>query len=169
MEGNIFNPNPDKKILVHDLFGKKHQRNLKSFKLRASAYGILFDKDQILVQRHPMLKTYGLPGGGMDIGESLEIALKREFMEETGLKIKKDKLVCVTEDFFTQNDQDAQSVLVTYIVRKTGGELLSKGNQEDTAEVKFMKLDDLTKDNVQRVFWPIIKIIKTNKKLLSKY
>jgi 8-oxo-dGTP diphosphatase len=160
MEESLFNPAHNKKILAYDLFDQKHLRNLKDFKFRIGVYGILLHQDQILVQRHPKLKTYGLPGGGVDLGESLETALIREFKEETGLKIKKDKLITVTEDFFTYKTENAQSVLISYTVQKIAGKLLSNGNHSDTAEVKFVPLKSLNQTTTQRVFWPIVKLVK---------
>lgn len=160
MSEHLFNPNPDKVITAYDLFDKKHKRNLKNFKFRVGAYGILYRGNKILVQRHPLLKTYGIPGGGVEIGESIHEALVREFKEETGFVVTVGELITVTEDFFTFGGEDAHGVLITYAVRLVGGKLLSRGNKEDTGEVKFMNIDDLIEKNTQRVFWKIVKIVK---------
>src|SRR6185295_19384175 len=65
--------------------------------IRIRAAGILVKDDQILLVRHEKNgKSYWLiPGGGVDFGESVEAALKREFQEEVGLEIKVGKLVLV--------------------------------------------------------------------------
>lgn len=160
----LFNPNPDKVITAYDLFDRKHKRNLKNFKFRVSVYGVLSKGNEILVQRHPKLKSYGLPGGGIEIGETINNSLVREFKEETGLEVSIGRLITVTEDYFTYEGEDAHSILITYEVSLTGGELLSEGNQDDTGEVKFIDLRDLTKKNTQRVFWEIIKAITENSK-----
>jgi len=160
----LFNPNPDRIITAHDLFDKEHKRNLENFKFRVSVYGVLCRGKEILVQRHPKLKTYGLPGGGVEIGENIKGSLFREFREETGLDVKAGKLITVTEDFFTHEGEDAHSVLITFEVSSVGGKLLPEGNQDDTGEVKFIGLEDLNKENTQRVFWEIIKTIKGNTK-----
>jgi ADP-ribose pyrophosphatase YjhB (NUDIX family) len=110
----LFNPKPDKVIEVYDLFDNKHKRNLKNFKFRVSVYGVLEKGNKILVQRHPKLETYGLPGGGVEIGETINNSLTREFKEETGLTVKVEKLITVTEDFFTYEGEDAHSILITY-------------------------------------------------------
>ncbi|MGK7919884.1 MAG: NUDIX domain-containing protein [Trichodesmium sp.] len=44
--------------------------------------------DRILIVETTKWKgTWGVPGGKVDWGESLEVALRREFMEEVGLKL----------------------------------------------------------------------------------
>jgi len=156
----FFNIPPNKKINAYDLFNKIHKRNLRDFKFRVGAYGILRRKDEILLQRHPKIKSFGFPGGGVEINETIPKALCREFFEETGFKVKIVKLLGITEDFFTSEGEDAHGVLIYYEVKKTGGKLLPEGNGWDTGEVKFMKLSDLNKKNTQRVYWPFIKRLK---------
>lgn len=67
---------------------------------RVAAYGLLQRDDRMLLCR--LSKRVGvnsgywtLPGGGLDFGEDPETAVVREFMEETGLVVKVDKLVSV--------------------------------------------------------------------------
>ncbi len=56
---------------------------------RPVVYGILIEDGKLLCQR-PLWdkRKYSLPGGAMKKGESYDEALKREFLEETGCKIK---------------------------------------------------------------------------------
>lgn len=152
-------------VTTYDLFDKKHKRDLRNFKFRIGAYGILRKGNKILVQRHPLLKQFGLPGGGVDIGEKIIEGLYREFKEETGLTVKIGHLLGVEEDMFTWKGEDSQSVLLYYEVKKTGGKLLKNGNQSDTGEVKYVDLSSLTSRNVQRVYW---KMIKGYKRLKEK-
>lgn len=160
MSEKLFNPNPDKLITAYDLFEKKHKRNLKNFRFRVSVYGVLTKGNKILLQRHPKLESFGLPGGGVEIGESIQTALLREFKEETGLGIKVGNLIIVTEDYFTYDGEDAHSVLIVYEVKRLSGNIIPQGNQDDTGEVKFLDLENLNKKNTQRVFWPVIKKLK---------
>ena len=44
----------------------------------------------LLQKRDPKGQWWGLPGGGMEIGESIEQTLLREVMEETALKVEID-------------------------------------------------------------------------------
>lgn len=79
-----------------------------------------------------------------------------EFKEETGLTVKIKKLLGVGEDFFTINGEDFHSILIFYEVAEIKGKLMSKGNQDDTAEVKYAELAKLSPDNVQRIFWEVL-------------
>lgn len=153
----LFRQIKDKKVIAYDLFDKKYSRDLKNFRFRVGTYGILKVGERILVQRHPLLRKYGLPGGGIDIGESISEGLYREFKEETGLKVKATHLIYVGEDMFTWNGEDAQGIFIYYEVKKVGGKLLTHGNSEDTAEVKFINMKKLSRENTQRVYWSAIK------------
>jgi 8-oxo-dGTP diphosphatase len=55
-------------------------------------YGIIINKQQILViqkNRGPYKGKFDLPGGGMEYGEDLDTAIKREIKEEVGGDIQK--------------------------------------------------------------------------------
>ncbi|MDO8563814.1 MAG: NUDIX domain-containing protein [Nanoarchaeota archaeon] len=42
--------------------------------------------------------TWTMPGGGLEFGESFEMAAKREVKEETGIDIENIKLISINED-----------------------------------------------------------------------
>ncbi len=61
--------------------------------------GVLMCDGEILVQKDKCGKEYALPDGGVQIGETTETALSREFKEEIGAFIETKKLLWVKEIF----------------------------------------------------------------------
>lgn len=49
--------------------------------------------------------TWGMPGGHLEMGESLEECIEREVMEETGLIVTSIKFAAVTNDIFSPEKQ----------------------------------------------------------------
>ena len=73
---------------------------MSTFTIRV--YGILMnDKNQVLVSDEYIRGNYytKFPGGGLEFGEGTRDCLKREFMEEMGLKVEVGEHLYTT-DFF---------------------------------------------------------------------
>ncbi len=68
--------------------------------LRPAAYALLFWGRKILLLRMKHTGKYHPPGGGVQVDERIEDALKRETREETGLEIEVGELVHFHELFF---------------------------------------------------------------------
>ncbi|GIP35350.1 hypothetical protein J2TS4_45600 [Paenibacillus sp. J2TS4] len=68
------------------------------------ACALIFDESQehiLMVRNRKGDSSYwSLPGGAVEAGETLEQALKRETMEETGLEVEVSSLYSVREVFF---------------------------------------------------------------------
>ena len=59
-------------------------------RLRVRVCGLLQEGDRLLLVKHTLQHQsvwWAPPGGGMEFGESIEQALRREFLEETNLEI----------------------------------------------------------------------------------
>jgi len=82
---------------------------------------ILLVREQDLTKRKP-IENWETPGGGILDKETLEEALKREVMEETGYEIEIGKLLSAQIKYF----QDFQAVHLIY-----GAKLLRKVGEPD--------------------------------------
>ena len=65
MAEGLFTKLSNKIIKAYDLYGNEHRRELKNFKFRASAYGVLVENGKVLLKRHPAIEKFDLPGGGI--------------------------------------------------------------------------------------------------------
>ena len=59
---------------------------------------------------------YYLPGGHLNPGETLEAGLKREIMEEAGVKVKAFKFLGLFENFFRWRNEDHHEINFLYQV-----------------------------------------------------
>ncbi len=94
---------------------------------------ILFDGGIVLIRREnpPYQGYYALPGGFVEVGETVEEAAKREAKEETGLDIILLKLVGV----YSKPDRDPRGHVVSICYLAQGrGDLLA-GSDARSAEV----------------------------------
>lgn len=101
------------------LFGETKLISRNRLVFRPTVYAVLIhDARVLLVTTHSTGKLY-LPGGGVELGEKIEEALKREVREETGLEIEILKLAAFKEHFFYYDPLDAayQSFCFFYLCK----------------------------------------------------
>ena len=77
----------------------------------------------VLIRRgsEPFEGRWALPGGFVDVGETVEQAAAREVAEETGLNIELARLVGVYSD--PERDPRGHNVSVAFLARVLSGEL----------------------------------------------
>ncbi len=78
---------------------------------------------------------WGLPGGAVEEGETLEQAVIREVKEETGYNIVITGLSSLREIFFSERGHHA--LIVTFFAKVIDGEINIKDPDNDIAEVKW--------------------------------
>jgi 8-oxo-dGTP diphosphatase len=106
---------------------------------------VIFDGERVLLIKRanePSRGEWSLPGGAVEVGESLEAALAREVREETCLDVTVGPVVEVL-DRIRRDDVDRVEyhyVIVDYLCRPQGG-TATCGSDAD--EVRWAALDDL--------------------------
>ena len=99
----------------------------------ATVGALIFNaKGQVLMIRtHKWSNLWGIPGGKIKWGETSEAALRREVLEETGLKISGIKFVLVQDCIHSKEFyRDAHFVLLNYTFRCAGKNPRVKLNEE---------------------------------------
>lgn len=117
----------EKMVVCRDLDGREHRVPASHVSWRPSVYGIIVRNDELLVCRH--FGKFNLPGGGIEIGETLEDGLLREIKEETGIVAARARLVAADSNLFKMPYERGfvQSVLLYYVCEAVGGELSIDG------------------------------------------
>ncbi len=121
-----------KTITCIDLNKNTYEVEPSALSWRPSVYGIIIRDDNILLV--PQWDGYDLPGGGIELGETIEEWLIREMKEETGLDGKVDDLVDCQTSFFrlpTPEPKYIQSIMLYYSVTVTWWELSTDGFDEE--------------------------------------
>jgi 8-oxo-dGTP diphosphatase len=88
----------------------------------------------LLIRRknEPFKGSFALPGGFVDIGETVEDACRREVREETGIEVGDLHLVGVYSD--PKRDPRGHTVSVVFLTRLTGNEVPRAGDDAEAAE-----------------------------------
>lgn len=100
------------------------------------------DKKEILMQLRSDYKQWGFPGGGLELGESLEDTAKRELEEETGLILDTLKLIDVVSGKETYrvypNGDEVYDITAIYEVTGYHGDI--KINDDESLDFKWFSL-----------------------------
>ncbi|MGN5955929.1 NUDIX domain-containing protein [Sphingobacterium lactis] len=90
------------------------------FLFNVRVYGILINEHgEVLIsdERTENVSFTKFPGGGLEYGEGLIDALKREFMEETGMEIEVLKHIYTTDFYEKSSFNESQIISIYYLVR----------------------------------------------------
>ncbi|MFB4166877.1 NUDIX hydrolase [Virgibacillus sp. JSM 102003] len=108
------------------------------------AGGIVYnERNEILLQKRGDSNEWGLPGGGMELGESLEETAKREIFEETGLTVEVEHLIGVYSKYSVEypNGDKAQTITHCFQCKPISGKLKADGNE--TLDLKYFPLEQM--------------------------
>lgn len=110
--------------------------------------GVIVDGERVvLIERKnpPFRGSWALPGGFVDVGETVEEATVREMREETSLDVEVGALLGVYSD--PARDPRGHSVSVVHVCHVLGGELRGADDASDAQWFSFDELPELAFDH----------------------
>jgi len=115
---------------------------------------IIVQDGKILLEKRknaPGKGQWSVPGGLVELGESIEETVLREVREETGLEVEKPEHIDVVDnvDLDEQGKIRYHFVIVDYFVKLKGGTARAASDAED---VRWVQLGDVEKYDLTRTF-----------------
>ena len=106
---------------------------------------LIFRRGRILMAqrgKEPLKGWWSLPGGALELGESLDAGVRREVREETGLEVLPLRVFEIFERIIrdASGEPEYHYVLIDYVCRVTGGTLQAG---DDVCAVKWVERDAL--------------------------
>ncbi len=111
---------------------------------------VVVDRGRVLLIRRgtePLKGQWSLPGGMLEVGESLEAGVVREVREETGLTVEVVELVELLDRIHREQDRVRYHyVIADYLCRVTGGALQAAS---DADAARWVERAEWNKQNPQ--------------------
>lgn len=119
---------------------------------------IIIRRNRVLLverARKPLKGYWSLPGGVLETGERLEEGIRREVLEETGLRVKPLRAIEIFERIMrdAQGAAEYHYVLIDYLCRVTGGTLWPA---DDVSRAEWVKRSELDRYRITEGTKPVI-------------
>lgn len=133
---------------INDLDTSEIIKNTFGGKIRIRVCGVLIENNKYLLANHLGINILGdfwcAPGGGLEFGEKIEEALKREFLEEANLEIEVVRFL----DFFEYIKPPLHAVELFFEVKRVVG-ILKLGHDPETGndilkEIRWFSQEELS-------------------------
>jgi mutator protein MutT len=112
---------------------------------------ILMGREVLLVERGkaPANGLWGLPGGAVEVGETLEEAVVREVLEETNIVVKPLELLTLFNSINRDEDDKVRThfILFEYLCEYVSGEV---DPGDDAPDARWVSIDSLDSVNLMK-------------------
>ena len=106
-------------------------------KLRVRACGVLVQNKKILLINHKIASSnlWIPPGGGVEIGESIQQTVQREFKEETSMEVAVEEFIQLTEYI----SPPIHAIELFYLVKHISGSAILGTDPENAAKDQLIE------------------------------
>ncbi len=145
--------------------------SLPNQRFHIGVYGILINDNKVLLikkSRGAYKGMFDLPGGGIEFGEKVEEALKREFIEETGVVLKGYNFISHNEyfcDYLNESNESRElhHLGLYYNVSASFDKIKTDADGQDYLGAQFIDIKDLDKIEIAPIARPMIeRVINKN-------
>ena len=123
-------------------------------KIKVGVGAVVFRGDEVLIIKRgkpPFMGAWSIPGGGLEYGEILEDAARREVREETGLEIQIVGLLGAYDGLLSDahgGGFKSHTVIIDYVAEWVSGEPEAG---DDAVEAEFVSMDEA----ISRLSWDV--------------
>src|SRR5262249_38243182 len=115
--------------------------------------GVVIEQRRALLIRRgsePLLGQWSIPGGSLELGETLEQGVARELLEETGLEVRVLELIEVFDRIYLESVAEEPAtgkrprfhyVIVDYLCERISGTPMAGSDVTDVAFAREQELD----------------------------
>ncbi|MEM3441913.1 MAG: NUDIX hydrolase [Candidatus Bathyarchaeia archaeon] len=128
---------------------------------------LIIRNGEILLEKRkndPGKGKWSIPGGLVELGESLEQSVIREVLEETGLEVENPELIDVVSNIIKDENGEVKYhfVIVDYFVKLKSGKLSASSDAE---ELRWVPLSEVEKYDLTKTFR---EFLQRNRQTLEK-